>query len=171
MSIVLIAIGRVEPETLTVLQVGIGVVLRCPVLRGAAAPEPAYAFDSRRHQYLATTIVQALRRESERYHSDRVLGVVDHDLYVPELNFVFGLASGAVAVIALPRLRQGFYGLSEDPRLFQKRALTEAVHELGHTYGLPHCENRHCVMFFSNALQDTDRKNSAFCRRCQEKLQ
>jgi len=168
---VLIAIGRVELEILTVLQAGINVALHCPVFRDAAAPEPVYALDTKRHQYLATTIVQALREESERCHSNRILGVVDHDLYVPELNFVFGLASGAVAVIALARLRQGFYGLLEDPSLFQKRALTEAVHELGHTYGLPHCGNRRCVMFFSNTLQDTDRKNSTFCRQCQEQLQ
>jgi archaemetzincin len=171
MSIVLIAVGRVETEILTVLQTGISAALHCSVSRGAAAQEPVYALDTRRRQYLATTIVQALRKESERRHFDRILGVVDHDLYAPELNFVFGLASGAVAVIALARLRQGFYGLPEDPSLFQKRALTEAVHELGHTYGLPHCENRRCVMFFSNTLQDTDRKNSTFCRQCQEKLQ
>ena len=54
LSIVLIAIGRVEPETLTVLQAGIGAVLRCPVLRRAATPEPVYAFDTRRHQYLVS---------------------------------------------------------------------------------------------------------------------
>jgi archaemetzincin len=60
--------------------------------------------------------------------------------------------------------------LPDDPGLFQKRALTEAVHELGHTCSLPHCENRRCVMFFSNTLQDTDRKHSTFCRQCQEKL-
>lgn len=136
MSIALIAIGRVESKILTVLQTGISAALHCPVFRGAVAPELVYALDTRRHQYLAVTIGHALREESERCHSDRILGVVDHDLYVSGLNFVFGLVSGAVAVIALPRLRQGFYGLPEDPSLFQKRALIEAVHELGHTIRL-----------------------------------
>jgi archaemetzincin len=44
--------------------------------------------------------------------SERVLRLVDLDLYVPDLNFVFGLADppGRRAVIALPRLRQSFYG-------------------------------------------------------------
>jgi len=101
---------------------------------------------------------------------EKILGIVDHDLYVPELNFVFGEASRIAAVISLTRLRQGFYHLPENRSLFHQRILTEAVHELGHTYGLRHCENPRCVMFFSNSLMDTDRKGPAFCARCKSKL-
>jgi len=98
------------------------------------------------------------------------LGIVNHDLYVPELNFVFGEASWKAAAISLTRLRQEFYHLPENRSLFHQRILTEAVHELGHTYGLGHCENPRCVMFFSNSLMDTDRKGPAFCARCKSKL-
>lgn len=170
MSIALIVIGRIEKEVLSILQAGISKAFRRPVIFGPAMPEPTYAFDKRRMQYLSTAILRALREQPETSLYERVLGVVDHDLYVPEFNFVFGQASGTVAVIALARLRQEFSGLPEDPRLFHKRTLTEAVHELGHTYGLPHCVNPRCVMFFSNTLHDTDRKSSAFCLQCQRKL-
>jgi archaemetzincin len=101
---------------------------------------------------------------------EKILAIVDHDLYVPELNFVFGEAGQKVAVISLTRLRQEFYRLPQDQNLFYKRALTEAVHELGHTYGLGHCRNLHCVMFFSNSLMDTDRKGPEFCPECKTKL-
>ncbi|MBI5187681.1 MAG: archaemetzincin family Zn-dependent metalloprotease [Nitrospirae bacterium] len=101
---------------------------------------------------------------------EKVLGIVDHDLYVPQLNFVFGEAGRKMAVISLTRLRQEFYGLSEDRGLFHKRTLTEAVHELGHTYGLGHCRNPRCVMFFSNSLMDTDRKGPEFCLGCGGRL-
>jgi archaemetzincin len=37
---------------------------------------------------------------------------------------------------------------------------------LGHTYGLVHCRNPHCVMFFSNSLIDTDVKGPDFCQKC-----
>lgn len=86
-----------------------------------------------------------------------------------ELNFVFGLADRATAraIIALPRLRQSFYGLPDDIALFRERAIKEAVHELGHTFGLGHCRDRRCVMAFSNSLADTDRKGQEFCERCQ----
>jgi archaemetzincin len=84
---------------------------------------------------------------------EKMLGIVAHDLYVPGLNFVFGEASQRVAVISLTCLRQEFYRLPQDQSLFRKRALTETVHGLGHTYGLGHCENPRCVMFFSNSLE------------------
>jgi archaemetzincin len=167
-SIGLIAIGRVEKELLSMLQSGLSKAFHCPVFCSMTMPEPVYAFDQRRNQYLSTAILRVLREQPKTPGDERMLGVVDHDLYVPELNFVFGQASGTVAVIALTRLRPGFYGLPDAPRLFQQRVLTEAVHELGHTYGLPHCVNSHCVMFFSNTLHDTDRKSSAFCPQCQE---
>jgi predicted Zn-dependent protease len=32
------------------------------------------------------------------------------------------------------------------PALFAERALKEAVHELGYTFGLGHCGNPRCVM-------------------------
>ena len=97
-----------------------------------------------------------------------MLGLVDLDLFVPELNFVFGLAdpAGGRALVALPRLRESFYGGREDEALFLARTVKEAVHELGHTYGLEHCHDRTCVMAFSNSLMDTDHKRAEFCERC-----
>jgi archaemetzincin len=101
---------------------------------------------------------------------DKTLGVIDLDLYVPGLNFVFGEADpgSGVCVISLTRLRQEFYGRAPDEELFLKRAVKEAVHELGHLYGLPHCTDRRCVMYFSNSLPDTDKKTRRFCERCKK---
>jgi archaemetzincin len=128
----------------------------------------ADAYDARRAQYSAEMILAQLSSED----ADRVLGIVDLDLYVPELNFVFGLAdrAGRRAVIALPRLRQSFYGARDDEALFLARAVKEAVHELGHTCGLGHCLDRRCVMAFSNSLADTDHKGEQFCTRCAARL-
>jgi archaemetzincin len=130
---------------------------------------PEGAYNSRRNQYHSTTILDDL---AERYDNEKVLGVIDKDLYVPELNFVFGEAdlSGRVCIISITRLRQEYYGLPEDEKVFRERVVKEAVHELGHTYGLGHCSNPKCVMFFSNSLLDTDRKSSEFCEKCQRKL-
>ncbi len=104
---------------------------------------------------------------------DILLGVIDQDLYVPELNFVFGEADvlGRIAVIGLPRLRQEYYGLDPDPELFLQRASKEAIHELGHTFGFGHCPDRKCIMHFSNSLGDTDVKAPRFCAACKKKLE
>ena len=98
--------------------------------------------------------------------------VSDVDLYVPGLNFVFGEADilKGIAIISLARLREEFYGLPSNEDLFKERALKEAVHELGHLYGLRHCTDPDCVMNFSNTLYDTDRKSCKFCFRHREAI-
>ena len=103
---------------------------------------------------------------------NQMLGIADVDLYVPGLNFVFGQAEppGKAALISLRGLRQEFYGLPPDKELFAKRAIKEAVHELGHTYSLGHCRDARCVMYFSNSLWDTDRKLALLCDDCRNKL-
>jgi archaemetzincin len=166
MGIVLVAVGEVNPKVIEVLKNYLNRALNKPVGVGKGMPEPDYAFNRKRNQYLSTAILKALMEQKEYTTDQKILGIVDHDLYVPELNFVFGEASRRAAVISLTRLRQEFYHLPEDRSLFHKRMLTEAVHELGHTYGLGHCENPRCVMFFSNSLMDTDRKGSEFCTKC-----
>jgi len=84
------------------------------------------------------------------------------------MNFVFGEAiiNGKVAVISLYRLDTRRYGNQGGAARYLERALKEAVHELGHTFGLEHCGDPRCVMFFSNSLLDTDRKGSVFCPAC-----
>ncbi|PSC69319.1 peptidase zinc-dependent, partial [Micractinium conductrix] len=68
-------------------------------------------------------------------------------------------------------LDDAFYGLPPSPAdVFASRCATEAVHELGHVFGLPHCHRRDCVMFFSNTLADTDAKGWRFCDMCRRSL-
>ena len=132
---------------------------------------PQYAFDERRRQYHSTLILAWLRQAGEGIY-ERILGLVDVDLFTPSLNFVFGEADilHGVSVISLYRLRPENYGQAEDPKTLRERALKEAIHELGHTYGLMHCLQYRCVMHFSNQLSDTDRKGHLFCRHCRDSL-
>ncbi len=133
----------------------------------AEIPEEAY--DPKRGQYLSSAILERL---SEDHDAIKILGVIDRDLFVPGLNFVFGEAeiSGKSTIISLTRLRQSYYGLPEDEDRFFDRAAKEAVHELGHSFGLRHCADPGCVMYFSNNMADTDRKSSEFCPRCEKSL-
>jgi archaemetzincin len=46
----------------------------------------------------------------------------------------------------------------------------EALHELGHAYGLLHCSLRECVMHASSYVEDIDSKGGFFCPLCQTEL-
>lgn len=167
-DILVMPVGKVEAGVLAHICAALTETFGRPYRVGQALPVLDEAFNPRRRQYSAGAILARLSPGQ----ADRVLGVVDLDLYVPELNFVFGLAdsAGRRAVIALPRLRERFYGKPDNEALFLARAVKEAVHELGHTYGLGHCPDRRCVMAFSNSLADTDYKGRTFCPRHEREL-
>lgn len=167
-DILILPVGEVEAGILAHLCAALSETFGQPCRLGPPLPVLDEALNPRRQQYSAGAILAQLRPGQ----ADRILGVVDLDLYVPELNFIFGLAdsAGRRAVIALPRLRERFYGRPDDEALFLARAVKEAVHELGHTYGLGHCADRRCVMAFSNSLADTDYKGRTFCPRHQQQL-
>jgi archaemetzincin len=170
MGIVLVAVGEIDRNVMDRLRNDLNRVFNKQVSIGKGMPDPDYAYNKKRNQYLSIAILNAIMGQKEYVPYEKILGMVDHDLYVPELNFVFGEAGRKAAVISVTRLRQTFYHLPEDQDLFHKRVLTEAVHELGHTFGLGHCENPRCVIFFSNSLTDTDRKGSEFCQKCKNLL-
>lgn len=137
--------------------------LGAKVVREELVPAPEDAYDRRRGQYLARSFLRLLGA----YNGDRMLGVTDRDLYMSGLRFVFGQAEapGRTAVISMKRLR---WGVTEEA--FLDRCVKEANHELGHTFGLGHCDDPYCVMHFSVSLADTDRKAREFCKTCREEL-
>jgi archaemetzincin len=90
------------------------------------------------------------------------------DLFIPVLTFVFGQAQldGPGAVVSTYRLRSEFYGLPGDEGMLVERAIKECVHELGHSFGLVHCQDYGCVMHASSSVDEVDIKGADFCRRC-----
>jgi archaemetzincin len=133
--------------------------------------EADFAFNSLRRQYHSTEILKKIltRPASEAW---KVLGVTENDLYIPVLTFVFGEAqlSDSGAVVSAHRLRQEFYGMPTNPELLHERLLKEALHELGHTYGLRHCPDYNCVMSSSNGVERIDLKSAEFCSACAHAL-
>jgi len=169
--ILIVPIGPLDSETLANLGSALGAVFHLPVKTGETLPIPSEAYDGRRRQYHSSLILDMLKplRSPDVY---RVLGVIDEDLYVHGLNFVFGEADigKGVAIISLARLREEFFGCPPDRKLYLERTVKEAIHELGHTFELGHCPDSHCIMCFSNSMEDTDRKGPAFCPICRRKL-
>lgn len=130
-----------------------------------------FAYDEKRKQHSAEEILKKAEK-NKKADNEKWLFIVDFDLYCSGLNFVFGVANpySGVSIISLTRLRQLFYGKREDERLFIERVKKEASHELGHLFYLGHCQNKKCVMRFSNSIYETDEKTAFFCNRCREIL-
>jgi archaemetzincin len=136
---------------------------------------PTHLFDKARKQWISDSLLDWLLEVSNPDSTTKVLVICDFDAYSDELNFVFGQAhlGGRVAAIYLPRLKDKIYVSRSDKNnynLFEQRVIKEAVHELGHAFGLRHCQIRKCVMHFSNSLIDTDFKDDKFCERCNKIL-
>jgi archaemetzincin len=168
----LVPFGSVPLALLGYLEDGLKKELKAEVTLVEKASVPSGAYDPRRRQYQAGAFLPLLAPHKPG-NNGLVLGVTGVDLFVPELNFVFGLADfrQKCAIISLSRLQPEFYGLPSDPQLFKERTLKEAIHELGHLLGLGHCPNPACIMFFSNSLADTDRKGPGFCPACRRRLE
>ncbi len=124
-------------------------------------------FEEKRKQYNSTKILGEMLREIPT-DALKVLGIIDSDISIPILTFVFGEAQlgGQAAIVSLTRLRQEFYGMEPNRHIFLDRLRKESFHELGHTFGLYHCAEDACVMRLSSTIFDVDRKGSTFCRDC-----
>jgi archaemetzincin len=138
------------------------------ILIAETLPIPKESYNKSRLQYRSDIILGSIRNYALTKNFSRILAVIDVDIYVPNLNFVFGEADcpGKAALISLWRLKPEFYGKPPNMELLVERSIKESVHELGHTLGLMHCSNPFCVMFFSNSIFETDRKQGLFCKVC-----
>ena len=120
------------------------------------------AYDRNRNQYNASimlnSIISASTRAGAEAEAETVgsvyLWIVSKDIFVRGMNFVFGVAKpGKGAVLSIYRL--------DSLNLIKK----EAIHEMGHVFGLQHCTNR-CVMQFSNSVDEAKKKPAELCDKC-----
>ena len=128
-------------------------------------------YDYSRAQYNSTLLIgELLSRNTES--SSKILGITSVDLFVPILTYVFGEAQleGTAGVMSTYRLDDAIYGLPPDSIKLFERSLKEAVHELGHTFGLLHCKNFNCAMHASTIVDDVDVKGATLCDECLKEI-
>jgi archaemetzincin len=130
-----------------------------------------HAFDSSRGQWNSTVLLSQIIANGSAPNEKRI-AIVDVDLFIPVLTFVFGEAqfNGTAAIVSTHRLANQFYGLEEDTQQMLKRLEKEIVHEIGHTFGLYHCHQFECVMRSSTYVEEIDLKQVLPCHDCQQLL-
>jgi archaemetzincin len=166
-AIYLAAIGNIDERIMKNLETHVWQVFGFDVKRATPLSEPAYAFHPERRQYSSAVILREILKQKPA-DALCIVGITEHDLFIPMLSFVFGLAqvNGGAAVISLARLRQEYYQLPANDVLLRSRSVKEMIHELGHTFGLTHCADLKCPMSLSNTIQHVDRKGEDLCENC-----
>ena len=152
------------------LEEELALLFRRPVRQLSAITVPPASYDPNRRQCLSTEILKTILATAPAEEAVKILGITEVDLFIPIFTYVFGEAQlgGRAAVISLARLKPEYSEEPPDEERYKLRALKEAVHELGHTFGLTHCAANGCVMTFANNLIQVDMKDYRFCPSCAE---
>jgi archaemetzincin len=160
------AMGGVDAVAAAAIRTRAAEEFGAPV-RELALPGVDFAYDAARRQYGSVPALGALVEQCPQ-DALKLLAITERDLFIPALTFVYGQAQlgGRVALVSLARLRQEFYGLPANPPVFLERALKEALHEAGHTFGLVHCAERKCAMSLATNIRQIDLKRAEFCGAC-----
>lgn len=161
-----IGAGPADPEILAAVHDHVERVFGPPVGVHVEHERPTSALDRRRGQWESGAILRWLADRHPDGES-KLLGLTDVDLFLPILTFVFGEAQldGRAAVVSLHRLGATTTTRRGD-RLLLARLRKEAVHELGHAWGLVHCGNPGCAMARSPGVAEIDAKGEGLCEDC-----
>lgn len=164
-SIRVVPVGNPDPPLLDAVGDALTRAFGVSSVVAVSRIDAAFAHHPERNQYFSTPIVERLAATGV---CELVVGITELDLYIPILTFVFGEAQlgGTSALVSYHRLRQEFYGLPRDPALLLERLVKEAIHEVGHTSGLTHCDDYDCVMAATHAVEWIDLKGASFCPEC-----
>jgi len=139
------------------------------IFKGMKMPREAH--NVIRNQYYVTVILAKMERIKANSR-EKILGVCEEDLYLPDEKNIIGHADmiSGTAIVSLYEIRQEFYGLPEDDKKIYPRLFKEAVHQTGHLFNLSDCRNPRCVNYYSQMMLDIDNKGEKFCDICQRQL-
>ena len=133
---------------------------------------PDDSYDNERRQYDASKLIKFLKPYAECMEDSKILALCNFDIFVEGKNFVYGAAQegGNICIVSLYRLDPRVYGTESTYEAILKRAEKEVLHEVGHCFGLGHCNDPTCAMYFSEELDSVDKKVAKLCEGCATKL-
>lgn len=168
-NIIISPIGSVEKEIIYQLANQIAMRYDFTYQIGKRIDNIEFSYHKARKQYDSKEILKYLIKlcPSDTF---RFIAITDKDIFVPILQYIFGLAQikGSCLIVSLHRLWPQFYNQPPDFDLLLLRAEKTIIHELGHTFSLTHCRNKNCVMYSSTKIEDTDAKPPFYCPTCFE---
>ena len=169
MRVDIVPVGDVPAAVKREASTAIRSVYDADVSMQPAESPPDRAYDGRRDQYRAEAFIELA---SDVGDGEKNIAITTEDLFYRRRNYVFGLAylGGKASVVSTYRLRMtsdGGITTKSASEVFADRVRKEVVHEVGHTLGLEHCDNKRCVMNFSPTVREVDVKEEHLCGTCQ----
>lgn len=130
-----------------------------------AIPLPKSTYYAPRNRYKADLLIDFLAQHtSDGYVT---IGLTSKDISTaahgyPDFGVMgLGLCPGKACVVSTHRL---------DKKNLKDQLYKVAIHELGHTQGLPHCPDKTCFMADAEGKNPTNQE-TGFCPICKAKLQ
>lgn len=142
---------------------------RIRVSKGVPLPRAAYY--PKRRRYRAERLLDHLKRIRPA-GTDRMLGLTGVDISTTKGKHedwgILGLATvdGRVGVLSKFRCKR----LARSAKHARERLGKVAVHEIGHTLGLPHCPTRGCLMEDGQGTVLTSDREYDLCQICRSRL-
>lgn len=127
-------------------------------------PLPKRAYYAPRNRYRADTLIYILRSSTKDGHV--TMGLTNKDISSDKGKIIdygimgLGYQPGKSCVVSTFRLSK---------KNLNEQFFKVAIHELGHTQGLPHCPNKKCLMTDAESKNNTDKENG-FCEKCKSFL-
>ena len=169
MHVDIVPVGDVGPSVKREASTALRSVYDCNVTVHDPRAVPDGSLDESREQYRAEEFIDLAKRVGT---GEKNIAITPRDLFYHRRNYVFGLAylGGSGSVISTYRLHtssDGGFSQRSAEDIFSNRVQKEVVHEVGHTLGLEHCDNKRCVMNFSPTVSEVDKKEVNLCGSCQ----
>jgi archaemetzincin len=166
-NITLISVGYIEEIFLKSVVEAAGREFCLPVIIREGFIYITEFYDPTRRQYNGSKLLKEI---DTLFAADntKTIGLFSVDLFIPILTFIFGQAylNGRSGIASYYRLSNERYGMIGDNKIVIERFQKEVLHELGHTFGLVHCQVPTCVMRSSTYVEDIDQKDKYICNHC-----
>ena len=173
-KIALVPLGFTDTHLTSLLQSEIEAFYKDDVEVMPNTKLPSASYYSPRNRYRADSLIAILARSKSYQHYDKVIGITGKDISTTKDSYadwgIFGLGycPGKSCVISTFRLKKN----ARDKEHVNDRVVKVALHELGHTFGLPHCNSSNiCLMRDAEGtIKSVDTEEKILCSNCRNKL-
>lgn len=169
-TILIAPIGAFDADILSAVERMVMQTFGMPCRIDPLLDDIGFAWNEERGQFHSTAILAKLS-ENAPLDVVKVIALTHNDLFIPILTHVYGEAQlgGRSCIVSTCRLAGGISVVGQRV-LYLERITKESAHELGHTFDLRHCKDRHCLMHYCRSTGDVDGKTNRLCRYCQVML-